>query len=52
VRALRLGVASAIVLTLGIVGWATLTAGRGQTFVSQIAAGSRPAAPAFSLPRH
>ena len=47
---LRLGVAAIIALTLGIVGWATLTANGGQTFVTKIAAGSKPAAPAFSLP--
>lgn len=50
VRGLRLGVAVVVMLTLGIVGWATLTAGRGQTLVTEIAAGSKPAAPPFSLP--
>ena len=48
-RLLRLAVLSVVVGLLSLLVWATLSAGRGSSLVSRIAAGEAPSAPAFSL---
>jgi len=40
---------AAVVGLLGLLAWATLAAGRGSSLVARIAAGKKPAAPAFKL---
>jgi len=47
--ALKLGALAAVVGLLGLLVWATLAAGRGSSLVAGIAAGKKPAAPAFNL---
>jgi cytochrome c biogenesis protein CcmG/thiol:disulfide interchange protein DsbE len=46
---LRVAAVSVVVALFGLLGWATLSAGRGSSLVSRIAAGDGPPAPAFSL---
>jgi cytochrome c biogenesis protein CcmG/thiol:disulfide interchange protein DsbE len=46
---LRVVAVSLVVALFGLLGWATLSAGRGSSLVSRIAAGEAPPAPAFSL---
>lgn len=40
----------AVASVLALFGWATLSAGKGSSLISKIAAGDRPAAPAFDHP--
>jgi cytochrome c biogenesis protein CcmG, thiol:disulfide interchange protein DsbE len=47
--ALKLSALAAVVGLLGLLVWATLAAGRGSSLVARIAAGKKPAAPAFNL---
>jgi cytochrome c biogenesis protein CcmG/thiol:disulfide interchange protein DsbE len=46
---LRLAALSIVAGILGLLVWATLSAGRGNSLVSRIAAGEAPSAPSFSL---
>jgi cytochrome c biogenesis protein CcmG/thiol:disulfide interchange protein DsbE len=46
---LRIVAVSVVVALFGLLGWATLSSGRGSSLVSRIAAGEAPPAPAFSL---
>jgi cytochrome c biogenesis protein CcmG/thiol:disulfide interchange protein DsbE len=46
---LRLAALSVVVGLFGLLAWATLSAGRGNSLVSRIAAGEAPPAPQFSL---
>jgi cytochrome c biogenesis protein CcmG/thiol:disulfide interchange protein DsbE len=46
---LRLAAVSIVVALVGLLGWATLSAGRGSSLVSRIAAGEAPPAPGFAL---
>jgi cytochrome c biogenesis protein CcmG/thiol:disulfide interchange protein DsbE len=46
---LRLVAVSLVVALIGLLGWATLSAGRGSSLVSRIAAREAPPAPPFSL---
>jgi cytochrome c biogenesis protein CcmG/thiol:disulfide interchange protein DsbE len=47
--ALRVAALSVVLGLFGLLGWATLSAGRGNSLVSRIAAGKAPPAPTFSL---
>ena len=47
--ALKLSAIAAVAGFLGLLIWATLAAGRGSSLVAHIAAGKKPAAPAFNL---
>ena len=46
---LKLGLVALVLGVLGLLGWATLAAGRGSSLVAKIAAGKDPSAPAFDL---
>jgi cytochrome c biogenesis protein CcmG/thiol:disulfide interchange protein DsbE len=46
---LRVAAVSLVVALFGLLGWATLSAGRGSSLVSRIAAGEAPPAPPFAL---
>jgi cytochrome c biogenesis protein CcmG/thiol:disulfide interchange protein DsbE len=43
-------IGAAVILVLALLGWSLLTAGRGRSLVTRIAAGAKPQAPAFALP--
>jgi cytochrome c biogenesis protein CcmG/thiol:disulfide interchange protein DsbE len=45
----RVAAVSLVAALVGLLGWATLSAGRGSSLVSRIAAGEAPPAPPFSL---
>jgi cytochrome c biogenesis protein CcmG/thiol:disulfide interchange protein DsbE len=47
--ALRLAALSVVLGLLALLGWATLSSGRGNSLVARIAAGEKPPAPSFSL---
>jgi cytochrome c biogenesis protein CcmG/thiol:disulfide interchange protein DsbE len=46
---MRIAVLAVVASLLALLGWATLSAGKGNSLVAEIAAGEAPPAPAFSL---